>query len=97
METLDRKHKPQVSGARPIQSPRVLPSRLPNGETTPPTVFWAFTQPAFLRIAMNIAQLFYELALIPDVAVVVALLPEVLRLANQSSRHTLLQRLERIS
>jgi len=39
---------------------------------------------------MDITKLFHELGMIPDVEVVVALLPEVLGLANQAPRHTLL-------
>ena len=45
---------------------------------------------------MNVAKLFHELPRIPDVEIVIALLPEVFLLANQPSRHSLLQRLDGI-
>jgi hypothetical protein len=45
---------------------------------------------------MDITKLFDELRMIPDVEVVVALLPEVLRLGKQAVRHVLLQRFEGI-
>lgn len=53
-------------------------------------------QSAVHGIAVDVAQLFCELAVMADVEIVVALLPEVLRLANQASRHALFQRFERI-
>ena len=45
---------------------------------------------------MNIAQLLHKLPIVPDVEIVITLLPEVLGLADQPPRHALLQRLERI-
>src|SRR5260370_4145583 len=48
------------------------------------------------RIAMNIAQLFHKLRVISNVEIVVPLLPEMLRIANQTPRYSLLQRLQRI-
>ncbi len=45
---------------------------------------------------MNIPKLFYKLAVIPDIEIVVTLLPEVIGPANQSPRYALLQRFERI-
>jgi hypothetical protein len=45
---------------------------------------------------MNILKFLHELPMIPNIAIVGALLPEVLSLADQSPRHTLLQGLERI-
>ncbi len=46
---------------------------------------------------MSVPKLFYELSMIPNVEIVVRLLPEVGGLASQSSQHTLFQRLERVS
>jgi hypothetical protein len=48
----------------------------------PLPVFRVLTQAALHWIAMNIAKLFRELLLVSDVEVVIALLPEVLRLAD---------------
>ncbi len=45
---------------------------------------------------MNISQFLRELPIIPDVEVVIPLLPEVLGTADQSARNPLLQRLDRI-
>src|SRR6202795_1956280 len=45
---------------------------------------------------MNIAQLLYKLRIISNVEIVVPLLPEMLRIANQTPRYSLLQRLQRI-
>ncbi len=45
---------------------------------------------------MNIAQLFHKLRVISNVEIVVPLLPEMLRFANQTPRYSLLQRLQRI-
>ena len=45
---------------------------------------------------MNIAQLFYKLRVISNVEIVVPLLPEMIRFANQTPRYSLLQRLQRI-
>ena len=46
---------------------------------------------------MNVAQLFHKLRIIANVEIVVPLLPEMLRIANQMPRYSLLQRLQRIS
>jgi len=46
---------------------------------------------------MNVAQLFHKLRVISDVEIVVALLPEMIRIANQTPRYSLLQRFQRIS
>ena len=43
---------------------------------------------------MNIAQLFHKLRIISNVKIVVPLLPEVLRIADQTSRYSLLERLQ---
>ena len=45
---------------------------------------------------MNIAKLFHELTIIPNIEIVVALLPEVLGLADQSPRNSLLEGLDDI-
>ncbi len=45
---------------------------------------------------MNIAQLFHKLRVISNIEIVVPLLPEMLRVANQTPRYSLLQRLQRI-
>jgi hypothetical protein len=45
---------------------------------------------------MNISQLLHELSMIPNVEVVVALLPEVLGFANQPPRNSLLEGLDGI-
>ena len=45
---------------------------------------------------MNVSKFFHKLAMIPDVEVVVALLPEVLGFADQSPRNSLLEGLDDI-
>jgi len=45
---------------------------------------------------MNVVQLLDKLIVIANVEIVVALLPEMLSLANQSARDSLLQRLDRV-
>jgi len=45
---------------------------------------------------MNIAQLFHKLRIISSVEIVVPLLPEMIRIANQTPRYSLLQPLQRI-
>src|SRR5438132_12785576 len=65
-------------------------------KTAPLPVLRTFAQPSLHRIAMNIAKLFYKLLVISNVEIVVPLLPEMLRIANQTPRHSLLQRLQRI-
>ncbi len=45
---------------------------------------------------MNVAQLLHKLRVISNVEIVVPLLPEMLRIANQAPRYSLLQRLQRI-
>src|SRR5439155_20535496 len=66
-------------------------------KTAPLPVFGTFTQPGLDRIAMNVAQLFDELRMIPNIEIVISLLPEMLGIANQAPRHPLFQGLERIS
>jgi hypothetical protein len=65
-------------------------------ETAPLPIFGTITQTALHRIAMNIPKLFYKLPVVPNVEIIVALLPEVSGPIDQSPRHALLQRLERI-
>jgi hypothetical protein len=48
-------------------------------ETTPSPVLRTFNQPTLDRIAMNVAKLLYELAMVPDIEVEVPLQPERLR------------------
>jgi len=45
---------------------------------------------------MNIAQFFHKLRVIPNIEIVVPFLPEMIRIANQAPRYSLLQRLPRI-
>ena len=45
---------------------------------------------------MNIAQLLHKLRTIANVEIVVPLLPEMIGIANQTARYSLLQRLQRI-
>jgi hypothetical protein len=44
---------------------------------------------------MNVTQLLHKLRVISNVEIVVPLLPEMLRIANQTPRYSLLQRLQR--
>ncbi len=46
---------------------------------------------------MDIAQLFHKLRVISNVEIVVPLLPKMISVPNQTPRHSLLQRLQRIS
>ena len=46
---------------------------------------------------MNIAKLLHKLRVIANVEIVIPLLPKMLRIANQPPRHSLLQRLQRVS
>ncbi len=45
---------------------------------------------------MNVPQLFHKLRVISNIEIVVSLLPEMIRGANQTARHSLLQRFQRI-
>ncbi len=45
---------------------------------------------------MNVAQLLHKLPVISNIEIVVPLLPEMIRIANQTPRYSLLQRLQRI-
>src|SRR4030088_1547338 len=65
-------------------------------KTVPLPILRTFAQPSLHRIAMNVAQLFHKLRIIANVEIVVPLLPEMLRIANQMPRYSLLQRLQRI-
>ena len=65
-------------------------------KTAPLPIFRTFAQTRLHRIAMNIAKLLHKLRVISNVEIVVPLLPEMLRIANQAPRYSLLQRLQRI-
>ena len=45
---------------------------------------------------MNISKFFHKLRFIPNIEIVVALLPEMLGFTDQSPRYSLLQRLDRV-
>ncbi len=45
---------------------------------------------------MDVTEFLHKLAIVPDVEIVITLLPEMLGLADQAPRHALLQRLESI-
>jgi len=45
---------------------------------------------------MNVTQLLQKLRVISNVEIVIPLLPEMIRIANQTPRYSLLQRLQRI-
>lgn len=79
-----------------IRSPRIL--RRPGivKETAPLPVFRVFAQSTLHRVAMNIPEHLHELAMIPDVEIIVSLLPEVLCLATQPPRNSLLEGLHDI-
>jgi len=59
-------------------------------KTTPLPVFGTPAQPTLHRIPRDVTKLFRELPVIADVEVLIALLPEVFRFADQSPRHALL-------
>src|SRR5258708_1944199 len=65
-------------------------------KTAPLPVLRTFAQPRVHRISMNVAQLLHKLRIISNVEIVVPLLPEMLRFANQAPGYSLLQRLQRI-
>src|ERR1700687_1759008 len=65
-------------------------------KSAPLPILRTFAQPSVYRIAMNVTQLFHKLGVISNVEIVVPLLPEMLRIANQTPRYSLLQRLQRI-
>jgi hypothetical protein len=45
---------------------------------------------------MNVSQLLYKLTLIADIEIIIAFLPNMLRLGNQSPRYPLLQGFQRV-
>jgi|SRR5450631_3624111 len=45
---------------------------------------------------MDVTDFLHKLAIVPDIEIVISLLPEMLGLADQAARHALLQRLESI-
>ena len=79
-----------------IQSPPALPSHGVVARTAPRPIFRARTQPTLHRIVVDIAKFLRKLLPIANVVVVIALFPEVVRLADQSPRHTLIKRFERV-
>ena len=65
-------------------------------KTAPLPVLRTLAQPSLHWIAMNVAQLLHKLRVISNVEIVVPFLPEMLGIANQAPRYSLLQRLQRI-
>src|SRR5947209_3005965 len=63
-------------------------------KAAPRPVFGARAQSFFHRVPMNVVQFLYELRMIPNVEIVVALLPEMIGVADQTPCHSLLQRLQ---
>jgi hypothetical protein len=59
-------------------------------KAAPLPIFREFAQPALNRIAMKVPQFLQKLCMIPDIEIVVALLPEVFRRIDQSARYSLL-------
>ena len=65
-------------------------------KAAPLPVLGTLTQSALYWIAMNVAKLLRKLRVVANVEIVVPLLPEMIRIANQTPRYSLLQRLQRI-
>src|SRR5271157_4256384 len=65
-------------------------------EAAPFPILRLRAQPTLDRIAMDVAQLLNEFFMIAYVAVVIALLPEVFSIADQSQRDALLKRFQGI-
>ncbi len=63
-------------------------------KATPRPVVGALAQSPLYRIAMNVVELLYKLRMIANVEIVVALLPEMVGVSDQTPRHSLLQRFE---
>jgi len=66
-------------------------------KAAPLPVFRTFTQCTLHRVAMDVSQFFHELRMIPNIEIVIALLPEVLGFADQPPRDSLLQGLDGIA
>ena len=64
-------------------------------KATPFPIFGTEAESSPDRIAVNVAQLLGELAAVPNVEIVVPLLPEVLGFPDQTARHSLFQRFDR--
>jgi hypothetical protein len=60
-------------------------------KTSPLPVLFTRAQAALYRVVMNISKFFHELRFIANIEIVVALLPEMLGLTDQSLRYSLLQ------
>src|ERR1700716_3782007 len=56
-------------------------------KTAPLPLFRTLAQPSLHRIAMNVTQLLDKLRVIANVEIVVPLLPEMLRIADQTPRY----------
>jgi hypothetical protein len=63
-------------------------------KAAPRPVFGALAQSRLHRVAMNVVELLYELRMIANIEIVVALLPEMVSVSDQTPCHSLLQRLE---
>jgi hypothetical protein len=63
-------------------------------KAAPRPVFGALAQSLLHRVPMNVVELLYKLLKIANVEIVVALLPEMVSVSDQTPRHSLLQRLE---
>ena len=61
-------------------------------KAAPPPVFGTLAQSRLHRVAMNVVELLYKLRMIANVEIVVALLPEMVGVSDQSPCHSLLQR-----
>ena len=60
----------------------------------PLPVLRSLAQSLLHRIAVNISQLLHKLVIVPDIEIVITLLPEVFCFADQSPRDTLLERFD---
>ena len=54
-------------------------------KAAPLPVFRAFAQTALYRVSMDVAKLLHKLRVVPDVEIVIALLPEVCGFADQAA------------
>jgi len=59
-------------------------------EAAPRPVFGALAQSLFHRVPMNVVQFLYKPRMIANVEIVVALLPEMIGVADQTPCHSLL-------
>jgi hypothetical protein len=63
-------------------------------KAAPRPLFGALLQSLLHPVPMNVMKLLYKLRMIANVEIVVALLPEMVGVSDQTPRHSLLQRLE---